>query len=477
MEDNEILKVLYEQNPWWEGRKIKVPKQKRRDFHYLKSRLNDKQIIAIIGPRRVGKSVLMQQLIEELIEKKIPPKNILFAQLDDTKFETEHSTLIRRILEAYTNHIIQTSFQDAKGKIYIFLDEVQHIDKWSETLKSIYDRNYNLKFIVSGSSSADITKGSSESLAGRITMQYMLTLKFVDYLKFRGMEVKFDEAARNLRFKFKDALDNDKPELLLAPLKKFSAELVPEQQKIETLLSEYLIKGGYIELADKEDYPKCVQYLGDLLQLVIYKDIVKVFDIRNPKAMEDMLSYLAAHSSEQISENSLSENLKLKIDTVGQYLDYLESTFLISTCSIYAANRAKQIRNPKKVYINDIGMRNMLNGTYNKKALLDGKDAGLMAETVVHNHIRRLAFHLDSYNAKCFYWKNGSEIDNVISYSKKAVPVEVKFQNKINSGDVEACISFVNSEKSPFGIIVTKDKLDYKNKIYYIPLWMFLLMC
>ncbi len=477
MEDSEILKILYERNPWWEGRELKVPEQKRRDFHYLKERLNDKLISAIVGPRRVGKSVLMQQLIAELLSQKIKPKNILFVELDEPKFETEHTLLIDKIMDIYSKNILQSNFQDLNEMAYVFLDEIQHVDKWSETLKSFYDRNYKIKFVVSGSSAAGITQGSSESLAGRIALHYVMTLKFIDYLKFRGVDGDIENIAFKLRYKFKDAIDEEKPELFLAALKKFSMGLVPKQDKIEMLLSEYLVKGGYVELLEMGDYPKCAQYLNDLVQLVIYKDIVKVFDIRNPKVMEDMLLYLASHSAEQISENSLSENLKTKIDTIGQYLDYLELTFLISTAPIYANNRAKQIRNPKKIFINDVGLRNMLNGTFNQKALQDSKDAGLMAETVAHNHLRRLVFFLDSYNAKCYYWKNGSEIDNVMVYSKKAIPIEVKYQNKINSEDADACTKFVVEEKSPFGMIITKDRLEYKNRIFYVPLWMFLLMC
>jgi predicted AAA+ superfamily ATPase len=127
--------------------------------------------------------------------------------------------------------------------------------------------------------------------------------------------------------------------------------------------------------------------------------------------------------------------------------------------------------------LSDIGIRNMLNGTYSPKALADSKDVGLMAETVAHNHLLRLAFFLDPYNARCFYWKNGNEIDNVFVFAKKPVPVEVKYQNAINIADAEGCLKFMEENRSPFGIIITKNRLDYKNRIFYIPLWYFLLMC
>ncbi len=477
MEDTEILQILYTQNPWWEGKSIAVPSQARRDFYFLKKTLNDKQITAIIGPRRVGKSVLMQQLIHDLLKEKTAPKCILFAQLDEPKFGNEKGLLLSQIIEAYYKHILQKSPQEMEEKVFIFLDEIQAVEKWSEIIKSHYDRNYKIKFVVSGSSAAGITKGSSESLAGRVNIHLVLTLKFVDYLKFRGMDEEIDNISLKLRYKLKDALDEDKPELLWSNLQKFSAGLIPRQHRVETLLGEYMVKGGYIELLEQADYAKCHQYLKDLLQLVIYKDMVKVFGVRNPKNIEELLLYLGNHSAELFSESGTSAKLGIKNQTVSEYMQYLEDTFLISTSMIYAANRSKQIRNPRKVYLCDSGMRNMLNGSYSPKALTDSQDVGLIAETAAHNHLLRLGFFLDPYNSKCYYWKNGAEIDNVLVYSKKPIPVEVKYQNDIGPADFEDCREFIEENGSPFGILITKNKLIYKDRIFCIPLWYFLLIC
>lgn len=456
---------------------MQVPEHKRGEFQHLKKALADKQITAIIGPRRVGKSVLIQQLIKDLLDGKVPSKRILFAQLDEPRFENEGSLLIGKILETYFKHILGRSPQDLEGKVFVFLDEVQSMEKWSEVLKSYYDRDYRIKFVVSGSSAAGITRGSSESLAGRVSINLVLTLRFADYLGFRGVDGDFDGVGMKLRHKIRDALDANDPELLWSNLKGFSAGLVPTQHRIETLLGEYMVKGGYIELLDQTDYGKCIQYLKDLLQLVIYKDMVKVFGVRNPRNIEDLLLFLGNHSAELFSESGTSSKLGIKNQTVSEYMGYLEGTFLISTSMIYAANRSKQIRNPRKVYLADTGMRNMLNGTYSPMALTDSKDVGLIAETAVHNHLLRLGFFLDPYNAKCYYWKNGSEIDNVVVYAKKPIPVEVKYQNEIGPEDLESCARFMEDNGSPFAIMITKNKLAYKDGIFCIPLWCFLLIC
>ena len=479
MDDSELLKILYSYNPWWEEKKAAVPDKKRSEYPMLKAALTDKQITAIIGPRRVGKSVLMRQLIQQLLNEKTTPKNILFAQLDEPLFETGtgKSPLIHLLIEVYAKYILCTDLDVLPEKIYIFLDEIQQVEKWSETLKSYYDRGYNIKFIVSGSSAAGITRGGSESLAGRITLNRITTLKFVDYLKFKNLNDKLTALTSMLEESLKAALESNDIACFSKNLTESYLRLVPYQRQIETALSEFLIKGGYIELIEIEDYQKSSQYLRDLLQLVIYKDIVKVFGIRNPKNMEDLLLYLANHSAQIFSETSASPKLKMKQETMGEYIDYLEEVFLINTCAIYSKNRAKQLRNPKKIYISDTGVRNVLNGTYSPKALLESTDVGLMAETTVHNHLQNLTSKLAAYRTSCYYWKNNCEIDNVITFGKNPVPVEVKYQNQIRAEEAESCREFAEVNESPFSIVVTRDKLSFEDKIAYIPLWYFLLLC
>ncbi len=482
MEDLEIVKILYSQNPWWNGKMPKVPPKARRDFYVLKPALKEKHITALLGPRRVGKSVLMAQLINSLLEEKVEPTRILFFRLDEPMPDPLGPNLISSVLEAYFKYVIEKEYSDLEGRIYIFLDEVQHVAKWSETVKSYYDRSGPVKFVISGSSAAGITRGSAESLAGRIMLHRVMTLKFVDFLKFRGFTDEFDRECRDMRFKLRDALTEGSKGRFWQYLKKFAASMVRNDAKLETLLLDYLIKGGYIELADKEDYQYCAKYLYDLVQLVIYRDIVKVFGIRSPKSMEDLMLYLARHSSDKMSENSLrkiSSELKIEINTLRQYLDYLEQVFFINSSMIFASNRAKQLRNPRKICITDVGMRNVFNGTFSTATRLDPLDLGKVVETVVHDHSVRLAFYLDPVNARCNYWSNDGEIDNIINFGKTILPIESKYQNEIKADDCKECLKFIQENKCPFGIIVTKKKLDYdeKNRLFFIPLKLFLALC
>jgi predicted AAA+ superfamily ATPase len=127
VEDSDLLKILYTHNPWWEGKKPTAPEKKRNEYPMLWTALADKQITAIMGPRRVGKSVLMKQLIQELIEEKNNPKNIFFVQLDEPLFETAKTPLIHRLMNLYTKHILKKDEDSLQEKIYVFLDEIQHV--------------------------------------------------------------------------------------------------------------------------------------------------------------------------------------------------------------------------------------------------------------------------------------------------------------------------------------------------------------
>ena len=108
----------------------------------------------------------------------------------------------------------------------------------------------------------------------------------------------------------------------------------------------------------------------------------------------------------------------------------------------------------------------------------DGKELGKIAEILVHDHAKRL-FSFDDTNPEVFYWrnKNGNEVDVIAEVNNRAVPIEVKYKNNISSDDLKGINSFMSQNKSSFGFVITKDLIDKKEKLIFIPLWMFLLFC
>ncbi|MCK4327935.1 MAG: ATP-binding protein [Candidatus Diapherotrites archaeon] len=486
MNEQEVLKRLYEHNPWWKGSRVAIQPYHTRYFHVIKKAellKSNKKIATIYGPRQVGKTELLKQLVDYLLGQKVKPQNILFVELDDVLLGKHTDDIILDCLEVYSKNILQTSFRESKEEVYIFLDEVQGVEKWSEILKNYHHLNYKIKFFVTGSSSAGIRKGLSESLLGRTEPYLILPLKFSEFIPFKRPKDKerFLSISLSMRSHFGMSLKKKNAKMLYDGLEQYRLSLAGDENTIETLLREYLIKGGYIGVVKETDWNKCTTDLKNYTQLTIYNDIMQAFGIRNPREFDQLLALIAAESSQIMSENGLSKNLSIKIDTLSRYLDLLEDVFLVSSCELYAKSRAKRIRNAKKLYINDIGIRNALLHSLGPHLLGDGAEIGKIVETVVHNHLKRLAFAFTRDTANtCFYGKNnrGKEVDNIFAYGKMAIPIEVKYRETIKSGDEEPVSEFLEETKGKIGIIITKNTLavNQKTGIVQIPLWMFLFL-
>ncbi len=209
-----------------------------------------KEVICFVGLRRVGKTILMKQAIQHLLENGVAPKRILYFSFDAMKKE---ESIIRRILTLYSRNVIQEVTDEFSGRVYMFFDEVQKIKEWGEEVKSIYDKGWNIKFFVSGSSSMNILKGSGESLLGRIKIHRVNPFSFREFLRYNGMEIE------------KMILDDIKPPL--------------QAEKIMLLFDKYRDIGGFPETfsLEKEELKNT---LKTWIDLVFYRDIVNIFDVK-----------------------------------------------------------------------------------------------------------------------------------------------------------------------------------------------------
>jgi hypothetical protein len=478
-----ILRALHDQNAWWTTNRIPVTMAKpfkRRDFYTLKDKIQEKEITAIIGPRQVGKTTILHQLIEHLIKRNVDPKRILYLSFDYPYLTAITKTPLNDVLEVYTAHVLREPVQRLRKQIYVFLDEVCKLQDWSRILKGWYDLNYPIKFIVTDSSSSDVLKGTSEALVGRITPYIMLSMKFVDTIKFyeERLEDVVNKYNWEARRAFQEAVKNNQPRDFFDFLRERRATMVPYEPSLKIYLNKYLLRDGYPELL-KTSLARCAEKLRNYLSLTIYKDIMRVFKVRDPKALEDLVLLLAEESSQRIEYSSLARNLSIKRDTLLKYLDYLESVYLISRAGFYSRSRASRIRKTKKIYLLNVGLRNALLGTLRKDLLEDLPTLGKISETVVHDHCKRLKFVLEGgISTELFYWRTpqGNEIDIIMELFKHPIPLEVKYRNNIPTTDLKGMHKFL-AEYKTFGIVVTKDLLDYKDRAIFIPLWMFLLMC
>ena len=175
--------VIFNINPWWKTHQVKKTQLgsiKREPFlSLIKSLTKNNKILCLYGPRRAGKTTLLYEMINFLIkEQKVSTQRILFLTFDSYKLS---SLDFDSIIYDFCQYIEEPT-DNLKDNIYIFCDEIHKLDNWANKIKYWHDNNTKIKFVISGSSTSNILKGSGESLMGRINFQLILPLSFQELL-------------------------------------------------------------------------------------------------------------------------------------------------------------------------------------------------------------------------------------------------------------------------------------------------------
>jgi len=408
-------------NPWWKTGKVKeeIKKSIKRELlGKILKYIDDKQIIITNGLRRSGKTVLMHQIIDYLLEKKkVNPLKIFYYDFDLGKKP------IRELLEEF-KEITGTNFR--KEKVWIFLDEVQKMEGWEEIVKLYYD-NYNIKFFLSGSSSMIIEKKTKESLAGRAFIFRVDPLNFVEFLKL----VSFKIEKKKIRI---------------------------YEEEIKDLLNQYLLTGGFPEIAFWKDKEKIIKYIKEsVIDRVIFIDIPKVFKVEEPELLLRLLEIIASSPGIILEYENLASDLNRDRKTISNYLFYLERAFLIQKLYQFSKNLLTSEKKLKKFYPSNVGF-----------SLAYDVDITKKVESLVANITE----------AKFFYRKR-LEVDIISLINKKILPIEVKYKTKVNVKEIRGMFEFMRKFELNEGLVITKDyetsrKIKDK-KVRFMPLWKWLL--
>ena len=483
--DAETIRLLYIHNPWWTTGEVPTslaPDFKRRDLHKLIEAIEAKEITGIVGARRVGKTTLMYQLVQSLLES-VDPLNILFLKVDDTYLNVDEAK-IKSIFDLYSINLLQKPLENLDERVYILLDEIQSLNNWELFLKRWFDLGYNIKFVVSGSSSSQIMSDSQESLVGRFHPQMVCPMKFLEVVRYHEREAdperRFDQINWHLREALRTSVRSDDLNPLFEAFSKANIELARERDQLLIYLQDYLIKGGYPAIVTSDDLYKNAEMLRDYLALTIYKDVVKTFRIRDPKSFEAVFSVVASECCHRLNYSSISQELGIKRDTLRDYLFYLERSFLVSESRFYSRNRRTQMKKEKKIYVNDIGLRNSVLGLIDRSVLRDPQQMGVLAENVVADHCQRLKLNIEQGSTSSInYWNDdrGHEVDIVMDLYNKPIPIEVKYREAVRKKDLTGIYRFKERYQSPINIVVTKKTIKMEEDILYVPLWLYLMIC
>ncbi|HEY6586162.1 MAG TPA: ATP-binding protein [Candidatus Methanoperedens sp.] len=442
---------IIERNPWWASGSVPeelIGINRKEYIGKITERLKDQKLLAILGIRRSGKSTLIYQSIKYLLDNGTDPKNIFYINADD--FEKPGRANLEEALDfCQQNNMV--SLKDIK--IYVFIDEIQNIRGWQQLLKKYYDLKYASKFIVSGSSSSLIYKNSSESLAGRISFIDVFPLTFREFLQFNNIEIQEAE----LQFK---------------SLEQMYYKLSPKINEIAGFLSQYLNVGGFPEWFDIKNEETWFKILSEeYTSLLIYRDIVRIFRIRDPLLLESVFRFVSAHSSERFSYLGIAKQNDGDKETSKQYVFHLARSHLINLSDFYTKSKKASERKEKKIYFCDLGLKNSIGGR---------QDIGFDAKTCVYLHCLK---HVSGYPmGKIFYWldKKKNETDIIMSYGSELIPVEVKYRSSIDDSDLKGILGFCHDFSVKNAYVVTKTLLEEREidgvMVSFVPLWLFLLV-
>ena len=422
--------LLFKQNPQWTGKEIETPEFKRDSFATLDKFLSYKQIIAIIGLRRVGKTVLLKQLMKQLKS----PENACYISFDDRDFQKYETAW--EIVQYFLQKI------DEKQQRFLFLDEIQKVPNWPDLLKTIYDTEKNLKIVISGSSSLEL-KQYKETLAGRILTFHIPVFMFKELVKYHGLEWKIK----------KEDVVNE-----------YDKKLASKKQIYQELFQTYLLKGAFPELLEASDEEFVKKYISEVIDKII-EDVSKHIENGKQGEISDLIALLCKSTGRNFELNNIAEVLKINRNTASRYVNLLEKTFLIKTSYNYTKSVAKKLRISKKGYAaHSCVPISVLNYPFNA-VNIDGSDLGHLVETAIASNLSDFSF-----------WKHqNDEVDFIINN----LPVEVKYQTNISNGDAAGLIKFMNKFKKKTALLVTKDKTEELKigeiNILAIPAWLFLL--
>lgn len=443
---NERIKALIrEYNPWWEGKEIVVPEYKRHIFADVQKYMKTKQIIAIVGLRRVGKTVLMKQTIKELLSKN-KKENIFYFLFDELIAQNPE------ILGDIVDYYLKTIAKD--GRKYIFLDEIQKVPYWQDVLKRFYDTREDIKFVISGSSSLRIKK-SKESLAGRMFDFYLPILTFREFLEMNGLRI-------------------EKVELDFDELKKIYEANINKKPVFDKMFSEYILKGAFPEIAKEENEEIIKNYIkNSVVENIILGDIPAVFDVKKKDVLYSILEYCSKETSNLLDITNLAKILNVNYHTSKSYIFYLMNSFIIDIVYNYSKSIAKQLRKNKKVHVAHPSITITLM-KYSKDVLNIEEIIGRYVETIVFQHSKFIS-------ERIFFWRTPQkeEVDIVLD-TGILLPIEVKYRNRIESSDTDSIVKFMKTYKLKKGIVVTKDFFEEKEidgkRILFVPVWLFLLV-
>lgn len=476
----DIASLLASYNPWLEqGEKglQEVPEFTRPVFSNLMRDLQKlPQILSITGPRRVGKSTLLRQIVRHQLREGYPPDLLVYYSLDDPAL-FRPSIRRDRFMEAL---MLELRRRAGRRRVILLLDEIQRLERWELYLKKYYDLRYPARLVVSGSASSPIFKKSRESLLGRVKDYHLLPFSFREFLLFRFQKDNEAELLEELEGIYRDGI------AVMGMLAGAPRHLDLQRVTIQRLngrlwglaqeaFETYLREGGFPEVWGMQTWEQKIEYLYDnQVKKVIYEDLVLAAEFRKPEQLKRFYISLLEQPGREVNLSRIAEETGILPAQAEKYLPLLEMTDLVTHAEKFRKSALRVRRGSIKFYLVDLALRNAVLRLPDA-GLSDPATLGLYAENLVFNALGKWR----GVVAVDYYRERDEEVDFVVHVGpRKYLPFEVKYRDSITEQDLRPIRNFLKRFRSAPGIVITKRPEDFGNRddLFFIPLLHFLLM-
>lgn len=408
--------TIIDQNFHWNGQPYSTGVQ-REILAAVIEHLDLPHILALVGVRRSGKSTLARQMINYLIsEKNVPPKNILFLNLETPQF-SRHRNDVATLEQIYGDYLKITN---PDGTVYCFLDEVHFFSEWQVFVKDQYERK-GVKFIVTGSNSRLLSSEFITLLSGRAFPLEVFPFSFMEFTQARGA----------------------------AP--KDQIELMKNRHQLRSLCDEFVCGGGFPEAVFMDNARIRNELLVMYARNILYQDIAPRFGVKKAQELENLFFFLTSNASSLYTNNRLSSLVGLNDKTIKEYISYFADAQLLFTLDLFSFSVRDQVKSAKKVYAIDTGLAAAT-------AFSVSENIGHYLENTVYIELKRKGCELYYYRTS-----NGLEVDFACRGARGTVVelIQVAYSmnaEKTRNREIKALLKALEETGLTTGTIVTSDE-------------------
>lgn len=444
----QIIKRMQFDNPWWVSGSIPNDYKQMQHRLYLEmflplvTDMSTRRGVILMGPRRVGKTVMLFHTIGELIARGVSPQKIIYLSIDTPIY---NNTSLEELLQLARESLKQS--EAPMEGYYVFYDEIQYLKDWEVHLKSLIDSYRDIKFVASGSAAAALKMKSAESGAGRFTDFMLPPLTFNEYIHLLNLNSLIVPAKMNWNGQEMESYDTI---------------------DIDTLnkhFVDYINYGGYPEIVlskkMQEDVGQYVRH--DIVDKVMLRDLPSLYGIKDIQELNRLFVHIVYRTGEEFTYDNLSQDSGIDKNLLKKYIQYFEAAFLIKVVHKVTDNAKKLQRvTAFKIYLTNPSLRCALFSPLSSSDSMFGH----MVETAIYAQWLQRGT-ADIHYARWTENKKNREVDMVgmdVARQKPNWAVEIKWSDRIveQTSDLKPLLNFLGNNQLPSAVVTTMTKYVYK---------------